>query len=204
MSKLRAKRSRTWIAALGALLILTGSFGCVVGQKIDLTYTPDTTFTPGQAQPLTVAVADLRPHVKNREKSPAYLGRLRGGFGNPWDVTTEGDVPLDQLFRVGLMADLEAMGFKAHEPQGPKTVKVEILDYDVDGMINGAFRYEIKVRVLDGTGAQLFENTLKEDRAISGSFWTGAKGALQKNVPLIHAEVIRKITREKSFLEAIQ
>lgn len=200
-----SKQTNTWVAAAAALLLCASSFGCVVGQKIDLAYTPGTASTIGQGQPLTIAVADLRPHVKKGEKPPTYLGRFRGGFGNPWDVTTEGDVPLDQLFRIGLMADLEAMGFKAHEPQAPKTIKVEILEYDVDAMVNASFRFEIKTTVLDASGKVLFENTLKDDRAISGSIWTGGKGASQKNVPLIHAEIIRKITREnKDFLAAIQ
>lgn len=202
MSKIRSRKSA--IGAALTILLCAGFTGCVVGQKIDLTYTPEAPSTLGQGQLLTVSVADLRPHVKKGEKSPSYIGRLRGGFGNPWDVNTEGDVPLDQVFRVGLMADLETMGFKAHEAQAPRTIQVEIREYDVDGMLNGVFNYEIRARVLDASGKLLFENTLKEDRAISGSFWTGAKGALQKNVPLIHAEIIRKITRSKDFLAAVR
>jgi len=196
----RVKFALAGLALSGALSLT----GCVVGQKIDLTYTPDHTSTPGQAQPLAVSVADLRPSVKSGEKNPAYLGRLRGGFGNPWDVNSEGDVPLAQVFQVALMADLEAQGFKPRVTGEGKAIQVEILNYDVDGMINGLFQFEIKTRVLDASGKLLFENTVKEDRAISGSFWTGAKGALQKNVPLIHAEIIRRITRDRDFLVAIQ
>jgi len=204
MSKPWSPKTLIGMAAL-SITLCGGITGCVVGQKIDLAYTPDTSFTPGHGQLLTIAVADLRPCVKNGEKPPSYLGRFRGGFGNPWDVNTEGTVALEQLFRVSLMADLEAMGFKAHEATAPRTIRVEILDYDVDGMLNGQFQYDIKTRVLDASGKVLFENTIKETRYISGSFWTGAKGACQEQVPLIHAQVIRKITREnKDFLAAIQ
>lgn len=201
----RSSRFATLLTAVFAATLLTISVGCVVGQKINLAYTPGTAIQIGQGQALAVAVSDLRPAVKSGEKSPAYLGRFRGGFGNPWDVKTEGEIPLAKVLENGLLADLEAMGFKAGQAGAPRTIQIEILDYDVDGMMNAQMTYEIRTSVMDGSGKTLFQETLKDNRAIKGSFWTGAKGACQEVVPQINAEIIRKITREnKAFLAAIQ
>lgn len=205
MASYRASHFSSLLTAASVATLLAISLGCVVGQKIDLAYTPGSVVRTGQGQALAVGVADLRPSVKNGEKSPAYLGRFRGGFGNPWDVKTEGEIPLAKVLENGLLADLEALGFKPGQGGAPRTIQMEILDYDVDGMMNAQMTYELRTTVRDESGKTLFQETLKDNRAIKGSFWTGAKGACQEMVPQINAEIIRKITREnKAFLAAIQ
>jgi hypothetical protein len=42
---------------------------------------------------LAVAVHDERSEVASGDKNPAFVGLLRGGYGNPMDVRTASGAP---------------------------------------------------------------------------------------------------------------
>ena len=69
-------------------------------------------------------------------------------------------------------------------------------------MINGKFWYEFRLRVLDAAGTLLTEDTVTDASFIEGSFWTGAKGAFEKQMPDLYAGAIRKIARENAGIIA--
>lgn len=79
-----------------ALLILTALFsataGCAFGQRQSFANVQVAVNHRGTTT-IAVAAQDRRPYVVNGEKSVTYVGTQRGGFGNPFDVTTKSDAP---------------------------------------------------------------------------------------------------------------
>jgi len=47
---------------------------------------------------ISVNVSDERPFIKDKTKPPSFIGKFRGGYGNPWNAYTEDKIPLAQVF----------------------------------------------------------------------------------------------------------
>ena len=96
------------LAKLATLAPLVVVLACVAGQKVDTTYSPEPESVATDQGAVTLSVTDQREYVLSGDKDPSYIGKFRAGFGNTWDVKTEGQVPLAQLVAKDLGADLEA------------------------------------------------------------------------------------------------
>ena len=88
--------------------------GCAVGNKYSYQDSDIAIRVQGTGQ-LGVAVVDNRPYVLNGDKSPAFIGLQRGGFGNPFDVSTSSGKPLAQEVRGALATALRKRGFLVTE-----------------------------------------------------------------------------------------
>jgi len=58
------------------------------------------------------------------------------------------------------------------------------------------------VTVRNANGEILAESEIKEQRVVDGSFWTGAKGAMEKGVPSNYDDVIRAVVRDNPKITA--
>src|SRR5687767_6213277 len=85
--------------------------GCAIGNKHSYTMGPDLSMDGTRS--VAVAAQDARPYVLNKEKSGDFVGLQRGGFGNPFDVTTESGKPLAEDFAAAIAGALSRRGFKA-------------------------------------------------------------------------------------------
>lgn len=136
----------------------------------------------------TVAVAtqDLRPYVASGEKAPNFVGLSRGGFGNPFNVTTASGNALAQDFSATIARSLELKGYKVTAVSvagsAPANVKdlvaksgkerlalVTINEWKSDTMMNTALYYDLLLRVYDVGGKQLAENRLAGKDDLGGS-----------------------------------
>lgn len=187
------------------VLLIVASIGCVVGQKVAVKYVPEAGDAGAEGGTVVVTVADQRPFIVNGEKDPDYIGRFRGGFGNPWNVKTEGNVALAELLRRDLSADLRALGFALPVDSAARRLEVTIADWNFDAYINTKFWYRLDLRVTDGDGNPLFEHQLAEGNVvINGSVLTGAKSAFKREYPGIYRSIIKKIARDNpKLLEAL-
>lgn len=175
---------------LTTLVVLSG---CVAGQSIRMDYKkPDggANMLRGSA---SVVVDDNRSFIKNRSKSPAYIGHFRAALGNTWGVTTYKNVPLAKKMQKDLAIDLGAMGLDTTKG-GNRSIHVSIVDWNFDAYSNARFWYEIKVTVKNGT--KVVEDVLKGEQAIRGSVMTGPKSAVKRELPIAYNAIIRKIARE--------
>jgi len=190
-------KNQQWKTVLGLLACATLLGGCVVGQSLPAEYqaTPATVSAGGAK--VAVTVADERAFVKNGDKPPYFIGQYRGGFGNPWDVTTKDKVPLASLLQRDLETELKALGYVVvPRTDASRVLDVSIADWKFDGMVNGKFWYELHARVKGADGAQLASSDVKDSQVIEGSIWTGAKGAIEAKMPELYAGAIRKLVRE--------
>lgn len=190
--------------ALPAAALLLG--GCVAGQSLQTGYESPAAAAPAAAAAaaaVSVSVSDDRPFVRSGEKPPHYIGKYRAGFGNPWDVSTENDEPLADILARDLKADLAAMGYRAAaEPGTARSLSVSIVDWNFDGYQNGRFWYELRVRVTDPDGRALAADTVQESTNIKGTFWMGARGGFEREMPKLYPRVVRKLVRENDKISA--
>lgn len=153
--------------------------GCAAGQSLQTTYTPPAPAASAEAKAsVLVAVADDRLYVKNGDKPPHYIGKYRAGFGNPWNVYTQNDEPADHK------------------------LSLSIKEWNFDGYQNGKMWYEFEVTVHDVTGKVIVTDTVREETAIKGTFWMGAKGGFEREMPKLYTTAVAKVVRENPAISA--
>src|SRR6187549_591489 len=62
---------------------------------------------------LALAVQDQRPYELSGAKRPNFVGLSRGGFGNPFDVTTQSGQPLASDISSSIVASMRGRGVEA-------------------------------------------------------------------------------------------
>lgn len=177
--------------------------GCVVGQELSMDY-GKASGEITEANSVTVAVTDQRPYVLSGEKNPWFIGKYRGGFGNPWDVSTDNDEPLADVLSRGISDALLNRGFGSSvDPD--RTVSVTIREWNFDGYQNGRFWYDLEVQVDTHGGAAMDPITVNDEKYIDGSFWKGAKGGFEKQMPGLYKQAIDKaITENADVMKALR
>lgn len=152
------------------VLLLLG--GCAYGVKHDY---DQKALDLGIATSATVAVGTLdhRPYVVNGQKAQDFVGLSRGGFGNPFDVTTQSGKPLASDISSSIVASMKSKGVDAKAVElkpalsldhalsalrsagTQKSVLLTLLEWKGDTMVNVGFNYDFTLRVFDKDGKQL-------------------------------------------------
>ena len=177
--------------------------GCVVGQSLPASYEAGPAAAAATGTAVAVAVRDERPFVKSGDKPPYFIGKYRGGFGNPWDVTTKDKQPLAALLERDLGKELQALGYGVvARPGAQRALDVVIVDWNFDGVMDGKFWYELDAKVLGPDGAELAASKVKDMQYIEGSFWMGAKGGFEAKMPELYAGAIRKLVRDNPTISS--
>jgi hypothetical protein len=177
------------------VLAALAASGCAVGNKHNYTMAPE--LGVQGARSVAVGAQDARPYVLSKEKTPDFVGLQRGGFGNPFDVTTESGRPLADDVAGAIAASLARRGFKATAvavaPAGADTRQlasqagaervalVSILEWKSDTYQNTALLYELVLRVFDANGTELANHRVSGRDNLGGSAWNPpahAKGAV--------------------------
>jgi len=186
-----------------ALLILTALFsataGCAFGQRQSFANVQVAVNHRGTTA-IAVAAQDRRPYVVNGEKSATYVGTQRGGFGNPFDVTTQSDAPLVTEFAAVLKRSLSAMGYKVStigtqpshtrqkltaamaQTKANRLVLLTVNEWATDTYNSTDLSYYLILEVLDSTGKVLARSAARgEDRLGTSLF--DPQGAARKAAP---------------------
>lgn len=167
--------------AVLAALALTG---CAVGNQHRYTGASPALTAQG-THAVAVATQDHRPYVLSKNKQPNFVGLSRGGFGNPFDVTTESGKPLASDFSATIAGALRQRGFKAEVLEVPGTVTadsralaaqgkserlaiVSIYEWKSDTFINTALIYDLALRVYDVSGGELASNRITGNDNLGG------------------------------------
>lgn len=151
--------------------ILFASFalaGCAIGNSYNYRDADIAVRAEGSG-PIGLTVIDRRPYVLSGDKSPAFVGLQRGGFGNPFDVSTESGKPLadeiqaamadalgDRGYKVVELAsssDNEATVTRAVATQGlPRNLLLVLFEWKTDAMARLGLSYSLRLQVLDASG----------------------------------------------------
>lgn len=172
------------ILFVGLMIILSG---CAVGNKYD--YRSSAISLPvksTQSAKVAVSVDDQRPYVVAGEKGPNFVGLQRGGFGNPFDVTTASGKPLAEDMAFVLKKALEDSGYQivettsssgnhkmfvlaAGDDGADKVVLLNIKEWKSDIYMGITLHSDIELTVYSVDGQVLANNTMKFEEGIGGA-----------------------------------
>ena len=166
---------RAW--AIVAVSVVLG--GCAFGRTYS--YSDASVNIPNAASgsgSVALAVQDRRPYVLSGNKPEKFVGLMRGGFGNPFDVNTQSGGPLSTEIRDSLARSLKAKGYNVTavnvDPResstdarrrlagsASKAVLVTLNEWKSDTMMNTAIHYDASIAVLGPKGEELATNSVK-------------------------------------------
>jgi hypothetical protein len=180
------------LATIAALLLLSA---CAVGNKYDYRIPTMPLPVEGSGE-IGLLVTDERPYILNGDKTPDFVGLQRGGYGNPFDVTTTSGRPMaqdmaetlkgaleDEGFRVAVLegdpGNLSALGGKASERGLRRVVVLRIMEWKTDTMMQTKLLFDLQLLIVDQTGVVVARNAVNGSSAIGGGM-PSAIGALAR------------------------
>ncbi len=216
------RSSLRFFAVLFPMLVLCT--GCLaVGQSFDLASVIVTLVASGSAS-VAIAAIDRRDSVVSGFKSPAYAGKLRGGYGNPFDVLVRGRLPLAQVTADAVAKGLQAKGFnartialeaKADESAAKAGLKaagaaklllIDIRKWESDTYMRVAMHYLLKAQVLDQAGNLLAEASVTGGQGgmdnLKGSFWNPG-GYAKKAVPKAFRDQLERLLNAEAIVKGL-
>lgn len=204
---------------VGVVVVAGLAGGCAVGQQISYSSQIPQIRSPG-AVSVAVAVQDTRDEVRMGMKPPNFCGLLRGGFGNPFNVTTASNRPLATDFGYVIGRGLAAGGVRtawvATAPTLPDDVAVRavvgqradrallitISDWKSDTYQNTALQYRLTARVLDGQGRVLAQNQVVGSENLGGSFFNPG-GHAKQVVPIAYRRQLERLLNARQILQGL-
>ena len=147
--------------------------GCAVGQQFS--YQSASVPMPRivSTVPVAIAVHDRRPYVVSHNKPESFVGLMRGGFGNPFDVNTTSGQPMALEMREAIVRSMRAKGIdvkavtvrpddgtdKVHRALiatgAGRLVLVTLTEWKSDTMVSTALIYDATVVVMNDKGVEL-------------------------------------------------
>jgi hypothetical protein len=157
------------VATLGA---------CAFGQTYNYSNAPVTLQGLSATGSIAVGVQDRRSYILSGNKQEKFVGLMRGGFGNPFDVNTPSGGPLAIDIRDALVASLRTKNATVvpvviHPSETPERAKETLLatkahrlvlvrmnEWKSDTYMNMALLYDVSLDVMDDKGNVLAKNAL--------------------------------------------
>ncbi|MBJ6748712.1 hypothetical protein [Geomonas anaerohicana] len=208
------------LSKVSLLALSVALSGCVVGQSYRYHDTNLHVEASGNKS-VAVAAVDRRPYVVSAEKEPNYVGTLRGGFGNPFNVTTESGKPLADDMSLVVCGSLKKKGFSCT----PVTVPTNEADAQVKDKLKGAsadrlmllvirewmsstytntgLNYDVQLTEMDREGAVLAEKQLKGEDDLGGSFMN-PPGHAKEAVPAAYKKKLELLLNDAAVAKELQ
>ena len=177
--------SRVALAASCAALALLAGCALTDGYKYDAApVTLSSLSAPGK---VSLAVHDARPYVVSGNKPEKFAGLLRGGFGNPFDVSTASGNPVAQDLRDAIARALQQRGIDvvpvetaaARQPvqvrnsllatRARRHVLLTLHEWKTDSLMRTSLYYDVTVEVLDEGGKALTSRRLRGEDELGGN-----------------------------------
>jgi hypothetical protein len=193
--------------------------GCAVGNKHQYAdVVPDLAVKTTYAT--AVAVQDQRPYVLNGDKAPNFVGVQRGGFGNPFDVTTTSGNALASDMTAAIVSALEKKNVSAAvaivSPNATATqvkeilvtasadrmLLVKLIEWKSDTYQNTALIYDVRLSVVDATGTVIAENAKQGRDDLGGSFINPPAHA-KTAVPVAFRRIFENLLNDPKVLAAL-
>jgi hypothetical protein len=206
---------------IAMLVSLVGCLGgCAVGQKIRYSDVSLALAAEGN-QVVAVSTHDNRSYVKDGEKKQTYIGTLRGGYGNPFDVTTESAKPLAFDMNGVMCASLKNKGYVAvpvvAEPQdlqeqivdklkaskADRMLLLTLTEWRSDTYVNTSLYYDLHLLVMNNQGDKLAEASAKGEDDLGGSFWNPPSHA-KEAVPIAYKKRLELLLNDPSVVDSLK
>jgi hypothetical protein len=162
--------------------------GCAVGVEHNYSHAAPQ-FGSVPAGPFAVGVQDRRPYIISRAKDENFVGLSRGGWGNPFNVTTASGRPLADDFAAAIADGLRRNDasvtviqllpglppFQARQALvdtgAEKAVFLALNEWKADTYSTTGLIYDIELLILGADGTVLARATRKGKDDLGGSAW---------------------------------
>ena len=200
-------------------LILVAASGCAVGNKHQYADAmPNLLIENGRAT--AVSVQDRRPYVLDGDKDPDFVGVQRGGFGNPFDVTTVSGKPLAADMSEAVVAALKKKNLTAvavsvspdatdaavkeilASASSERLLNIKLLEWKSDTYQNTALIYHVELSVMDAEGKLLAEKTAQGRDDLGGAFI--APSHAKEAVPVAFRRIFEGLLNDPKVTAALQ
>lgn len=174
--------------AVVCLSILTG---CAVGNKYDYQQADVSLPVKGTAN-VSLGVIDNRAYVLSGEKTANFIGLQRGGFGNPFEVTTSSGKPLTEDMSDVLERSLKNSGFQVNKlyfsspdtslvasvikkDGQEKNIVLTVTEWKTDVMMSIALIYDLVLQVKNKEGEEVASASMRSNgkEKVSGAGFEG-------------------------------
>jgi hypothetical protein len=179
--------------------------GCAVGNKYNYRTSPMALpVRPVDHKAVVVSVEDCRPYVLSGQREASFVGIQRGGYGNPFDVTTVSGGPMTEDMAAAIVRGLNAVGYsvtyvlgepeillllkKAAKEKATRIVVLKVYDWKSDIYLGTTLSCDLQLSVFDGKGQLLAKNTMKFEEEIGG-----AQIGADKNSQTVSDEFAKRI-----------
>jgi len=205
--------------AFALSLVLALGTGCAVGNKHQYTAAVPV-LTVETSRTTAVAVQDRRPYVLDGDKDPKFVGIQRGGFGNPFDVTTESGKPLASDMCQTVVAALKKKNVAATpvdilpkatddeakqlllSASADRQILIRLIEWKSDTYQNTALIYDVRLSVFDPDGKLIAENARQGRDDLGGGFI--APSHAKEAVPGAFRRIFEELLNEPKVLAALQ
>lgn len=154
---------------LGVIISVVALSGCAIGQKIDIRDGSSNLSYRGSGT-VAAGVHDQRAYVLSADKKPQFVGLMRGGYGNPFGVTTKSKQPLSSDLEHVLVGELQRAGYSVDAVSVPyamddnaaharvarsgsqRSVLLTVNNLKSDTYVNTGLIYDLTIDVIDTHG----------------------------------------------------
>lgn len=169
---------------IGIAFVVLTLTGCAVGNQYDYRRVNVALPLTGSGE-LGVAVVDNREYVLNGDKPADFVGLQRGGFANPFNVTTASGNSLTQDMSVSLQKGLRDSGYDVTEvridsadPAAmasavaaggiPKNVVLTVTEWKTDIYMNMKLSFDVLLQVVTQQGETIASNQMQGEEKLTG------------------------------------
>lgn len=203
-----------------AAAVMFGNFGCAVGQGIKY-HDVGVSLNSQGTSTVAVSTLDSRNYVTDGEKDPSFIGTFRGGFGNPFDVSTESENPLAKDMTMEICSSLGTAGFtatpvilakgdakeeavaKLKGTAADRLLLLTLREWRSDTYQNTSLYYDADLVVMSKNGDVLGQSSTKGEDDLGGSAWNPPANAKEK-VPQAYKKNLEALLNDESIMNALK
>lgn len=203
---------------IALLALMTG--GCAIGNQHQYAGQP-VAIASGAGKPVALAVVDARPYVVSGHKAPNFVGLQRGGFANPFDVTTVSGKPMAEDFQDTIATSLRRNGTDVRPvtlPPGAggdaaraalartgaeRAILLRLNEWKADSMVSASLIYDVRLDVLDRSGESLGGTNAAGRDVLGGNFMNGP-GHANEAVPAAYRRRLEQLFADPKVVAALR
>jgi len=204
-----------------ALTLVALATGCLaVGQSFKLAEVVAMLVASGTYS-ILIATRDRREYVARGSKTPDFVGVLKGGFGNPFDVKNFGGKAFSDTFSDVVSKSLKAKGFTPSTvvvtPQdtpdqvrqkmlanpADRNIFIDVEEWKSESMTRTAMNYKLTLTVMDNQGNVVAKSAIEGRDVLGGSAFNPA-GVAKKKVPVAFKEHIERLLNDDAVVAALK
>lgn len=197
-------------------LLIALTTGCAIGNKYD--YQQINISLPVKGSGVVgLGVIESRDYVVDGSKKSNFIGLQRGGFGNPFDVTTESGKPLVDDMSIGLTNALTRSGFTVERLNiasqdvssiaiavngggHARNIILTVNEWNTEVTMRIKLVFDLELQIIDEQGKLLASNSLKGEEVIGGE---GLEGSNAQTAGSSFETKIGRLFNSPGIIEAL-